>query len=237
MAVKKAASPKKCGKSEKPARKSGEAKKKSPKSVSGRKTGPANKVGVKSVLAKKPSPKKKSSAKQVMAKKGSPMKRAAAKKNSSKKIVQQAEEKKVNTSEKKEFLVEASAWLENEGGKNPTVEVKIRPLVEVAEKDLRIGLHGMTDDDQWGGFCGSDKTPKNVGDGWFQVGFTFEEIAKIPQDVGKVYPVIFFTPDGDYEKAWFKTDGVDALNNNLVVSLPRMSRSILESTQIIGSGS
>ena len=236
MAVKKTASPKKCGKSEKPARKSGGAKKKSPKSVSGRKTGPANKAGVKSVLAKNPSPKKKASAKQVMAKKESPIKRAAAKKNCSKKIIQQAEEKKVNTAEKKEFLVEASAWLENEGGKNPTVEVKIRPLVEVAEKDLRIGLHGMTDDDQWGGFCGSDKTPKNVGDGWFQVGFTFEEIAKIPQDVGKVYPVIFFTPDGDYEKAWFKTDGVDASNNNLVVSLPRRSRSILESTQVSGSG-
>ena len=236
MAAKKVVSAKKCGNNRKPANKSGGTKKKSPKSALGKKAGLAAKAGVKSVLAKKPSQKKKASVKHVLAKKVSPMKRAAAKKDCSKKIVQQAEEKKVNTTEKKEFLVEATAWLENEVGKNPTVEVKIRPLVEVDEKDLRIGLHGMTDDNQWGGFCGSDKTPKSVGGGSFQVGFTFEEIAKIPQDVGRVYPLIFFTPDGDYETAWFKTDGVDALNNNLVVSLPRRSRSILESTQIIGSG-
>ena len=132
-------------------------------------------------------------------------------------------------------IIEAVAWLESKD-KDTTIEVKVHPLVDVTMEEIRIGLHGVLGDNQYGGYSGFDKQPISVGDGWFQVGFTIEEISNIPENVCKVYPVVFFTPDGDYEKSWFRTNLNDALNSGLVVSLPEKIHSSIERTPHTGIG-
>lgn len=116
--------------------------------------------------------------------------------------------------------VKISIFINSKDGAIPTVEVKVHPLIEVSENDIRIGLHWLKADNSWGG-CLADKKPRNLGHSYFQAGFTLDEVVGMPDESNKLIPIVFFTPDGSIEKAWFRTSVEDALANDLVASFDK----------------
>ena len=123
--------------------------------------------------------------------------------------------------------VQISAFVKTKDEAIPTVEVKVHPLIEVPENDIRIGLHWLKADNSWGG-CLGDKKPKNLGHGYFQVGYTLDEVVGMPDESNKLIPIVFFTHDGSWDKAWFKTSLSDALGNSLIASFDKETLSVLD---------
>ena len=103
----------------------------------------------------------------------------------------------------------------NTDAANPSiVHVMVRPLVDVLGDEIRVGLHWVKDDDSWGGWV-VDKEPRYVGDGWFQADYFIYDVTQknaaegILKEQGcpcRFSPVVFFTPDGSFDNAQFKTE-------------------------------
>lgn len=109
----------------------------------------------------------------------------------------------------------------------PTVEVMLRPLVDVPTKDIRVGLHWLRADNSWGGWI-EDKMPKDIGHGSFRASFSLRRVENVSKEAKTLIPLVFFTPDGSIEKAWFKTEISDAVKNDLIIPLDANIFRILE---------
>lgn len=114
----------------------------------------------------------------------------------------------------------------------PTIQVEVKPLVAADKTQIRIGLHWLREDRSYGGYV-DDKTPVSTKQGCYKVLFSLDEIAQkvagleICPDM--FFPVVFFTPDGSFDNAWFKTDLPGAMaTDGMVVSLFKYNHSILK---------
>ena len=103
----------------------------------------------------------------------------------------------------------------NTDAANPSiVHVMVRPLVDVLGDEIRVGLHWVKDDGSWGGWV-VDKKPRDVGGGWYKADYTIcdatqknaaERILNEQECPCRFSPVVFFTSDGSFDNAQFKTE-------------------------------
>lgn len=104
----------------------------------------------------------------------------------------------------------------------PILQFVLRPLVNVPSDEIRAGLHWTHGDDSWGGFI-VDKVPRELDDGRFLVDYTLGEIVqRVSQETECPFRftlVVFFTQDGSYDNAYFKTELGFSVAKHLIVQL------------------
>lgn len=124
-------------------------------------------------------------------------------------------------------MIEMAATANTDASNPLIVRVMVRTLVDVPESQVRVGLHWVNEDDSWGGWI-VDKKPKKVGDGCFQVDYSLcdvtqtdaaERVLKAQVCPCRFSAVVFFTPDGSFDNAQFKTDLEFSKTVRQVVSL------------------
>lgn len=114
---------------------------------------------------------------------------------------------------------------------NEMIKVMLRPHIDVAGEDIRIGLHWM-DGDAYGGWI-ADKAVVKDGYDRYHAEFNVDEIAQkvagLPRCPSRYFPIVFFTHDGTFEHAWYKTSFQGALNTpGMQISLYPMTLQCLE---------
>lgn len=124
-------------------------------------------------------------------------------------------------------MIEVKTTANTDASDPSIVHVRVRPLVDVPEDKIWVGLHWVKGDDSWGGWI-VDKIPRRVGDGWFQADYSLCDVTQrdVAQRIPKEHrcpcrfsPVVFFTPDGNFDNAQFKTELAFAKTMQQIVPL------------------
>lgn len=124
-----------------------------------------------------------------------------------------------NLSFSRKSLFEIETWVAP-AGNGRVLKVKIQPFDEIEADNVRIGLHWLKKDGEYGGYI-LDKMPYYAdgsydGESYFVAEFALEEVAgKMAgvKDYGNlVFPVVFFADDGSFDNAWYKSDLAGARN-------------------------
>ena len=111
-------------------------------------------------------------------------------------------------------MIEVKTTANTDASDPSIVHVRVRPLVDVPVDKIWVGLHWVKDDGSWGGWV-VDKKPRDAGGGWFEVDYSLydvtqknaaERILKGQECPCRFSPVVFFTPDGSFNNAQFKTE-------------------------------
>ena len=97
--------------------------------------------------------------------------------------------------------------------------IGVIPGIDVPESDIFVGLHWVNSDNTYGGWV-CDKSPTYVGNGKFEATFSMLEVIEsgLTRESGiKLYPVVYYSADGKYKHATFKTTLEDAVAADLFV--------------------
>jgi len=97
--------------------------------------------------------------------------------------------------------------------------VSVTPDDSVSGSDIYVGLHWMYDDGTYGGWV-CDKKPIYNGFRSFDAEFSLKEVAKLelPRTRGiKLFPVVYYSSDGVFDHASFKTTMEDATSHELLL--------------------
>lgn len=111
-------------------------------------------------------------------------------------------------------MIEVTTTANADASDPSIVHVMVRTFDNVPADEIRVGLHWVKDDGSYGGWVG-DKKPRDLGYGWFRVEYSLydvteknvaERILKEQECPCRFSPVVFFTPDGSFDNARFKTE-------------------------------
>lgn len=115
---------------------------------------------------------------------------------------------------KRSPMIEVTTTANTDASDPSIVHVMVRTFGNVRADEIRVGLHWVKDDGSWGGWV-VDKKPRDLGGGLFKVDYSLydvtqknvaERILKGRECPYRFSPVVFFTPDGSFDNAQFKTE-------------------------------
>ena len=132
---------------------------------------------------------------------------------------------------KRSPLCEIEIKTSSEISDSSLIGVMVRPLVDVSDCEVLVGLHWVKEDDSYGGFL-LDRLLRPADDGWLRADYAWSDVARSVMENEKsnvrdflqerrcrFFPVVFATPDGDSEHARFRTDLLFSIEKKLLAEL------------------